>query len=138
MRLSFISSFSPPGLSKRNSKVVSRQFQRRFKKVSRVLARVKCVSRKLQWCFKNILMKFCFMILLLHGSHRNYPSRRRACCCCCCWSANLALKFGPNRIRDSSIIVVIDEHQMNIRLTRWISNERHMDKMNTRLAQDEY
>ena len=24
-------------------------------------------------------MKFCFAIMLLHGSHRSYPSRRRAC-----------------------------------------------------------
>ena len=40
---------------------------------------VKCVSRKFQECFKNVLMKFCFMILLLHGSHRSYPRRRRAC-----------------------------------------------------------
>ena len=84
-------------VSKRKSKGVSRHFQRRFKEVSRVLASVKCVSRKFQWCFKNILMKFCFAILLLHGSHRSYPSRRRVCflntllspqksrnCCCKC------------------------------------------------------
>ena len=30
--------------------------------------------------FKNISMKFCFTILILHGSHRSYPSRGRACC----------------------------------------------------------
>ena len=29
-------------------------------------------------CFKNLLMKFCFAILLLHESHCSYPSRRRA------------------------------------------------------------
>ena len=40
---------------------------------------VKCVSRKFQECFKNVLMKFCFTILLLHGSNHSYPSRRRAC-----------------------------------------------------------
>ena len=44
---------------------------------------VKCVSRKFQkkfqGCFKNVLMKFCFLVLLLHGSYISYPSRRKAC-----------------------------------------------------------
>ena len=30
-------------------------------------------------CFKNVSMMFCFLIFLLHVSHRSYPSRRRAC-----------------------------------------------------------
>ena len=30
-------------------------------------------------CFKNVSMKFCFAILLLHGSNSSYPSIRRAC-----------------------------------------------------------
>ena len=65
-------------------KAVSRQFQRHIKKVSKVFkGRVKCVSRKLkkklQVFFKECSMKFCFAILILHGSHRSYPSRRRAC-----------------------------------------------------------
>ena len=56
----------------------------RVKEVSRVLKEsVKCVSRKFQkqfqGHFKNVSMKFCFAILILHGSHRSYPSRRRAC-----------------------------------------------------------
>ena len=44
---------------------------------------VKCVSRKYHkkypGCFKKVSIKFCFAFLLLHGSHRSYPSRRRAC-----------------------------------------------------------
>ena len=68
----------------RSSKGVSRQFHRCFKKVLRVFREsVKCVSRKFyekfQGYFKNISMKFCFVILLLHGSHRSYPSRSRTC-----------------------------------------------------------
>ena len=35
--------------------------------------------KKFQGCFKNVSMKFCFVIFLLHGSHRSYPSRGRAC-----------------------------------------------------------
>ena len=71
-------------VSKTNSKSVLWEFQRRVKKVSRVFKEsVRCVSRKFhkksQGCFKNVSMKFCFSILLLHGSHRSYPSRRRAC-----------------------------------------------------------
>ena len=47
-------------------KEVSRQFQRRLKKVSSVfIESVKCLSRK-------------FHKKLLYGSHRSYPSRRRA------------------------------------------------------------
>ena len=57
-----------------------RQFQRCFREVSRAFKeRVKCVSIKFQGCLKNVLMKLCFVILLLHVSHRSYPSRRRAC-----------------------------------------------------------
>ena len=37
------------------------------------------LKKKLQGCFKNVSMKFCLTKLLLHGSHRSYPSRRRAC-----------------------------------------------------------
>ena len=44
---------------------------------------VKSVSNrfyeKIQGSFKNLSMKFCFAILLLHKSHCSYPSRRRAC-----------------------------------------------------------
>ena len=45
-------------------KVVLRKFQGCLKK-----------SRVFQECFNEVF----FAILLLHGSHRNYPSRRRAC-----------------------------------------------------------
>ena len=44
------------------SKKVSSAFQEHFKK-----------------SFKNVSMKFCFVILFFHGSHCSYPSRRRAC-----------------------------------------------------------
>ena len=58
---------------------VSGQFQRHLKKVSRVF---KYVSRKFhkkfQGCFKKVPIKFFFLIFLLYGSHRSYPSRRRA------------------------------------------------------------
>ena len=50
-------------------KISSRQFQNCFKDF----------LTKIQGCFKNVSMRFCFAILLLHGSHRSYPSRRRAC-----------------------------------------------------------
>ena len=30
-------------------------------------------------CFKSAFRKFCFVILLLHDTHRSYPNRRRAC-----------------------------------------------------------
>ena len=55
---------------------IIREFQGSFKDV----------LRKFQGCFKKILRVFqkcsnevCFLISLLHGSHRSYPSRRRAC-----------------------------------------------------------
>ena len=58
--------------------------QRCFKEVLRVFKEsVMCVLRKyhkkFQGCFKNVSMKFCFAILLLHGSQHSYLSRRRAC-----------------------------------------------------------
>ena len=34
------------------------------------------LGKKFQGYFKNISMKFCFAILLLHESHRSYPSSR--------------------------------------------------------------
>ena len=40
---------------------------------------LKKISKTFLGGFKNDSMKFCFAILLLHGSHRSYPSRRRAC-----------------------------------------------------------
>ena len=39
---------------------------------------VKCVPSKFQIKFQEFSRKF-FSILLLHGSHRSYPSRRKAC-----------------------------------------------------------
>ena len=36
-------------------------------------------KNKFQGCFKNVSMKFFFVILFLLVSHRSYPSRRRAC-----------------------------------------------------------
>ena len=29
--------------------------------------------------FKNVSLKFCFIILLLHGNHSSYPSRMKPC-----------------------------------------------------------
>ena len=43
-------------------------------------------------------MKFCFSILILHGSHRSYPSRRRACLVSYkapVWFINLAQLASP-------------------------------------------
>ena len=57
-------------------KVVSKTFQESFIGVSRKF------QKKFQGCIKKVLIEFCFAILLLHGSHRSYPSRRRACLCC--------------------------------------------------------
>ena len=31
------------------------------------------LAKKFRGCFKNVSMKFCFVILLLHVSHRSYP-----------------------------------------------------------------
>ena len=55
-------------------KDVLRKFQECFKKISRMFKEsFKCVSRKFDkkcpGSFKKVLMKFCFAILLLHGSH---------------------------------------------------------------------
>ena len=49
-------------------------FQESFKTVLSEFNR-----KKFQKCLKNISMRVCFVILLLHGSHRSYPSRRRPC-----------------------------------------------------------
>ena len=62
-----------------SSKYVSKEFQRRFKEVSRVFKEsVKCVSRKFHKKYQESLNEVYFA-LLLHESHRSYPSRRRAC-----------------------------------------------------------
>ena len=69
------------------SKCVLKKLQEYFKSASKVL------ERKIQKCFKvvsgifkkcdkssfnGVSRKFCFLILqILHGTHRNYPSRRR-------------------------------------------------------------
>ena len=75
-------------MSKRSSKGFSRECQGSFKDILRkfqgcLKKSVKCVSRKfqkkLQGCFENVSMKFCYVILLLHGSHRSYLTRGRAC-----------------------------------------------------------
>ena len=79
------------------SKQVSRLFQGSFNSVSKVFQRL---FRKFSWdfqgcchsvswklgisgvskgSFKNISRQYCFLILLLLGSHRSYPSKRRAC-----------------------------------------------------------
>ena len=67
-------------------------FQESFKGVVRniegcfngVLKGLKEVSRKFCVVFRKfsrqLLLKFCFAILLLHGTHCSFPSRRRACC----------------------------------------------------------
>ena len=53
---------------KRSSKGVSSEFKGSFKDISWMLQR----------CLKKV-PSFSFAILLVHGSHRSYPSRRRAC-----------------------------------------------------------
>ena len=44
---------------------------------------LKKVSQKVLSVFKNSFHEVLFAILLLHGSHRSYPSRRRACSLIC-------------------------------------------------------
>ena len=62
-------------------KEVQRIFLGSFQYISRKFRRckeiVKCVNCK--GCFKTVAMKFCFAILLFHGSLRSYLSRRNAC-----------------------------------------------------------
>ena len=74
---------------KRSSKGVSREFQGGFKDVLRKFqGRLKIVSsvfqenvtKSIQGASKKFPSSFVFAILMLHGSHRSYPSRRRACC----------------------------------------------------------
>ena len=62
----------------------SRPFQRRFKDVSGVLKEsIKDILRKFQKQISNVFQErfneVFFVILLLQGSHRSYPSIRRAC-----------------------------------------------------------
>ena len=59
----------------------------RFKEISRVFKEcLKCVLKEILRTFqvylKNVSMKFCFAILLLHGTHHSYPSRGSACFLC--------------------------------------------------------
>ena len=58
---------------------ILRKFQGCLIKVSSVFQE----NCKFQGCFKNVSMKFCLTNLMLHGSHRSYPSRRRACFIVC-------------------------------------------------------
>ena len=58
-------------------KDVLRKFQGCLKKVSGVFQ--ENFIKMSHGCFKNVSMKFCFTMLLVHGSHHSYPSRRRAC-----------------------------------------------------------
>ena len=69
-------------VSKRSlKKAVSKTYKESFLGVSRKsqVCFKKIKKKKLQVFFKECSMKFCFAILILHGSHRSYPSRRRAC-----------------------------------------------------------
>ena len=83
------------GCSKRPSRAIQVRFkgiEKKFKEffigvfmaVSRVFKdSVKCVPKKIQIKFQEFSRmfqwRFVFALLLLHGSHRSYPSRRRSC-----------------------------------------------------------
>ena len=71
----------PQGVEKKCKgcfKVVSKMLDSRvLKKVSSAFQ--ENFKNKFQGCFKNVLMKFCFVILMLHGSHFSYTSRGRVC-----------------------------------------------------------
>ena len=58
-------------------KYALRKFQGWLKKVSSVFR--ENVTKSFKGVSKKFLSSFVFAILLLHGSHRSYPSRRRAC-----------------------------------------------------------
>ena len=75
-------------VSKRSLKRVSREFQGSFKDILRKFPRCfreessvfqENLKKKTSSVFQRVLTKFCFAILILHGSHRSYSSRRRAC-----------------------------------------------------------
>ena len=57
-------------------KRVLKKLQGYFKNASKVLESFKVVSGKFRQRVKSVSRKFCFLIL--HGTHRSYPSRRRA------------------------------------------------------------
>ena len=67
------------------SKGVLKEFQGRIKDILRkfhgcvkkVLSVLQEKFQKISRVFQKVSMKFSFSILLLHGSHRSYPSRRR-------------------------------------------------------------
>ena len=66
------------GYFKSASNVVERKITKCSKEVSSLFQRnSNNVSIVFQSSFKGVSRKFCFLIL--HGTHRSYPSRRRAC-----------------------------------------------------------
>ena len=74
------------GYSERHLKVIliQRVFLGSFKGVKGSFKKVSSVclgkfQEMFQGFFNNVSLKFCFVILLLHSTHRSYPSRRRAC-----------------------------------------------------------
>ena len=63
---------------KESFKCVPRKFPKCPKQVSRLFqGNFNNVSKVFQSNFKGVSRKFCFLIL--HGTHRSFPSRRRAC-----------------------------------------------------------
>ena len=63
-----------------NLKKVQSLFQGSFKDVQGSFKKVSGLFyESFQGSFKNVSFKFCFAILLLHGTHHSYPNRRRAC-----------------------------------------------------------
>ena len=103
------------GNFKSASKVVERKFQKCSKDVSRLFqGNFNNVSKVFQSGLKGVSRMFCFLIL--HGTHRSYPSRRRVCsprkgkifkqlfCSyisdtykfCSEWCVNPPLHLGPN------------------------------------------
>ena len=62
------------------SKELERKFQKFSTEVSMLFQGSNInMSKVIQSSLEGVSRKFCFLILLLHGTHRSYLSRRRAC-----------------------------------------------------------